>query len=553
MLSLSGGRYLVKSICPYSYRGSIDWDSGHMEVVDVGLQKGNCSFLPLHQLMSPDFSDEDHERFFSSYGTKVTIVSCSKQVRSRLYINTEPCIVTEGYYSYTVIFAWASNIEDSCTITRSIYAAEYILYKAFSYENPTISYNDIHIAMAGGFNFTYSVPQMKTYDLCFSGLRYVGSRCTSYDYCKYAFPLSAYAYTTNCLLWMDAKFVVEHSANDAISRDFHVQIAALDLEETFLVVLSISLEAIKMRRPAYAADDYLMHFEYRVLKKATKNLSEKSGEGGFSSVFRGALPDSTPIAGKKLMNQSQSNDSSLQKRVKKFLVYEYLANGSLAAHLFQKGSNTLNWKTRYGIATRIAKGLAYLHERCRDCILHYDIKPENMLLDSELEPQIADFCLAELMGQEVSSVITIVRGARGLVITNSDWPNGKGKPSVLSLKEEAEIFQTSGELLARTVMFLLSVVADSPTVCNVAEVGKNMRLRSSDGSMQRKLIKIWGVIIKRDVETQGDFINSLIREVERVAFTNIKEILPLVKWLDDKLSYLVIVPVQDGSNALLLL
>jgi len=160
-----------------------------MEEVDVGLQEGNCSSLPLHQLMPPNFSDEDHERFFSSYGTKVTIVSCSKQVRSRLCIKTKPCILTEGYYSHAVIFAWASNIEDSCTITRSIYAAEYLLYKAFSYENPTISYNDIHNAMADGFNFTYSVPQMKTYDLCFLGLRYLGSRCTSYDYCKYAFPL----------------------------------------------------------------------------------------------------------------------------------------------------------------------------------------------------------------------------------------------------------------------------------------------------------------------------------------------------------------------------
>jgi len=142
---------------------------------------------------------------------------------------------------------------------------------------------------------------------------------------------SAYAYTANCLIWTDAKFVVEHSADDAISRDFHVRIAALDLEESkkrgkptsnfitavgvvsaaFLAVLSISLVAIKMRRPAYAADDHLMHFEYRVLKKATKNFSEKIGEGGFSSVFRGALPDSTPIAVKKLMNQSQSNEQFL--------------------------------------------------------------------------------------------------------------------------------------------------------------------------------------------------------------------------------------------------
>ncbi|KAL3715099.1 hypothetical protein ACJRO7_006919 [Eucalyptus globulus] len=275
---------------------------------------------------------------------------------------------------------------------------------------------------------------------------------------------SAYAYTANCLLWTDAKFVVEHSADDAISRDFYVRIAALDLKEeskkrgkptsnfitaavvvsvTFLVVLSMSLVAIKMRRPAYAADDHLMHFEYRVLKKETKNFSEKIGEGGFSSVFRGALPDSTPIAVKKLMNQSQSNKQFLAEvrtigtiqhvnvvrlrgfcaeESKRFLVYEYLANGSLADHLFQKDSNTLNWKTRYGIAIWIAKGLEYLHERCRDCIIHCDIKPENILLDSELEPQIADFGLAKLVGREGSRVITTVRGTRGYLAP--EWISG---------------------------------------------------------------------------------------------------------------------------------
>ncbi|XP_030441006.2 G-type lectin S-receptor-like serine/threonine-protein kinase At2g19130 [Syzygium oleosum] len=177
-----------------------------------------------------------------------------------------------------------------------------------------------------------------------------------------------------------------------------------------------------------------MHFEYRVLKKATKKFSEKIGEGGFSSVFRGALPDSTPIAVKKLVNQNQSNKQFLAEvrtigtiqhvnvlrlrgfcaeETKRFLVFEYLANGSLAAHLFRKDSNTLDWKTRYGIAIGIAKGLEYLHERCRDRIIHCDIKPENILLDSELAPQIADFGLAKRLGRDVSRVITTMRGTRG--------------------------------------------------------------------------------------------------------------------------------------------
>ncbi|CAM8918559.1 unnamed protein product [Rhodiola kirilowii] len=45
--------------------------------------------------------------------------------------------------------------------------------------------------------------------------------------------------------------------------------------------------------------------------------------------------------------------------------------------------------------------------------------------------------------------------------------------------------------------------------------------------------------IKNDVETQGDFIRFLIKEVEQAAFSNIEDVVPFVKWLDDELSYLV--------------
>lgn len=50
--------------------------------------------------------------------------------------------------------------------------------------------------------------------------------------------------------------------------------------------------------------------------------------------------------------------------------------------------------------------------------------------------------------------------------------------------------------------------------------------------------------IKNDVETQGDFIRFLIKEVENAAFTDIEDVVPFVKWLDDELSYLVIDPIN---------
>ncbi|CAN1810482.1 Protein CHUP1, chloroplastic [Linum perenne] len=45
--------------------------------------------------------------------------------------------------------------------------------------------------------------------------------------------------------------------------------------------------------------------------------------------------------------------------------------------------------------------------------------------------------------------------------------------------------------------------------------------------------------IKTDVETQGEFIRFLIKEVQNAAFSDIEDVVPFVKWLDDELSYLV--------------
>ncbi|KAI6673093.1 hypothetical protein NL676_000999 [Syzygium grande] len=246
---------------------------------------------------------------------------------------------------------------------------------------------------------------------------------------------SAYAYTANCQIWTDEKFLVQRLADDGNLRDFYVWIAASDLKEVhkkkrkpssnfitavvvvsvvFLVVLSVLHVIIRTRRSACAAVDHLMRFEYRVLKKATKNFSEKIGEGGFSSVFRGALPDSTPIAVKKLANPNRSSKQFLAEvrtigtiqhvnvvRLRGFCAEESkrFQRMQMVGFSSQKGSNTLDWKTRSHIAIGIAKGLEYLHER--------------LLISASL---------AKLVGRDVSHVITTMRGTRGYLAP--EWISG---------------------------------------------------------------------------------------------------------------------------------
>ncbi|KAI3420493.1 uncharacterized protein J3R85_012804 [Psidium guajava] len=45
--------------------------------------------------------------------------------------------------------------------------------------------------------------------------------------------------------------------------------------------------------------------------------------------------------------------------------------------------------------------------------------------------------------------------------------------------------------------------------------------------------------IKADVEVQGEFVNSLIREVNNAVYENIEDVVAFVKWLDDELCFLV--------------
>ncbi|KAI9200325.1 hypothetical protein LWI28_006046 [Acer negundo] len=80
-------------------------------------------------------------------------------------------------------------------------------------------------------------------------------------------------------------------------------------------------------------------------------------------------------------------------------------------------SNQLQWDTRFEIAVGTAKGLAYLHEECLEWIPHCDIKPKNILLDSDYQPKVADFGLSKLLnrggGGLNNSSFSRVRGTRG--------------------------------------------------------------------------------------------------------------------------------------------
>ncbi|KAK2646122.1 hypothetical protein Ddye_021317 [Dipteronia dyeriana] len=89
-----------------------------------------------------------------------------------------------------------------------------------------------------------------------------------------------------------------------------------------------------------------------------------------------------------------------------------MANGSLDKHLFCE--NVLGFEKLHEIALGTARGIAYLHEECQQRIIHYDIKPENILLDENFFPKVADFGLAKLCNRENTHItMTGRRGTAG--------------------------------------------------------------------------------------------------------------------------------------------
>ena len=74
----------------------------------------------------------------------------------------------------------------------------------------------------------------------------------------------------------------------------------------------------------------------------------------------------------------------------------------------------MTYKQMFDISLRVARGIEYLHDGCDTKILHFDIKPHNILLDENFVPKISDFGLAKLYPTDDSIVsLTAARGTFG--------------------------------------------------------------------------------------------------------------------------------------------
>ncbi|XP_020149504.1 L-type lectin-domain containing receptor kinase IX.1-like [Aegilops tauschii subsp. strangulata] len=190
---------------------------------------------------------------------------------------------------------------------------------------------------------------------------------------------------------------------------------------------------------------------YNELVAATGNFAEekKLGRGGFGSVYGGQLTLAAAVGGdqdrRAVAVKVLSAESSAQGR-KEFeaevriisrlkhrnlvqllgwcdsrkgllLVYELVAKGSLDRHLYNKDRKHLTWPQRYNIILGLGSALRYLHGEWEQCIVHGDIKPSNIMLDSSMSTKLGDFGLARLVDHDTGLLQTTkaVLGTAGYI------------------------------------------------------------------------------------------------------------------------------------------
>uniref|UniRef100_A0A7N2LIG1 Protein kinase domain-containing protein n=1 Tax=Quercus lobata TaxID=97700 RepID=A0A7N2LIG1_QUELO len=178
--------------------------------------------------------------------------------------------------------------------------------------------------------------------------------------------------------------------------------------------------------------DLLPTISYKMLHLATNGFSLNNliGSGSFGSVYKGILNQEEMLVAVKVLNLQKKGatksfvaECNVLRNVRhrnlvkiftccssinykgdefKALVFEFMTNGSLDMWLHpmidcENQSKNLSILQRIIIAIDVASALNYLHNHCQQQIIHCDLKPSNILLDSEMIAHVSDFGLARLL------------------------------------------------------------------------------------------------------------------------------------------------------------
>ncbi|ONK77920.1 uncharacterized protein A4U43_C02F12320 [Asparagus officinalis] len=181
-------------------------------------------------------------------------------------------------------------------------------------------------------------------------------------------------------------------------------------------------------------------FSSEELRSITKNFSEGNrliGDAKTGGTYSGILPDGTRVAVKRLKRSSLQRKKEFYSEVgrvaklhhpnlvavkgccyrhgDRFIVYEFVANGPLDRWLYQipRGGRSLDWAMRMRVATTLAQGIAFLHDKVKPQVVHRDIRASNVLIDEDFGAHLMGVGLSKFVPWEVMHERTVMAGTYG--------------------------------------------------------------------------------------------------------------------------------------------
>ncbi|KAJ6715045.1 LEUCINE-RICH REPEAT-CONTAINING PROTEIN [Salix viminalis] len=156
-------------------------------------------------------------------------------------------------------------------------------------------------------------------------------------------------------------------------------------------------------------------FTNEELRSITKNFSEGNrllGDAKTGGTYSGLLPDGSRVAVKRLKRSSFQRKKEFYSEIgrvarlhhpnlvaikgccydhgDRYIVYEFIVNGPLDRwlHHVPRGGRSLDWAMRMKIATTLAQGIAFLHDKVKPHVVHRDIRASSVLLDEEFRAHL---------------------------------------------------------------------------------------------------------------------------------------------------------------------
>nr|XP_023871446.1 LEAF RUST 10 DISEASE-RESISTANCE LOCUS RECEPTOR-LIKE PROTEIN KINASE-like 2.4 [Quercus suber] len=453
VLYLFGGKYYVQEI---------SYNNHTIRIVDSSIRKDNYfSFSPPTNYSLSRYYLNVYSPYYTylQKGTKanyrhleqsrsLALMSCEKPVNSPLYLDISTCnyndnssSISDSQRRYRYVKVGRTNaselVEDSCQVEKMFRTS-----RPTNNDDPNISCKDVHNELAYGFE-----------------LSWFGSDCylddANHVQCDDSRTVLGYLFGESAHWW---DRVSHYSLYVDWVIPLEIVIFHLETKTVLGIPCVVAFLIYKWRKRHLSMYDAIEEFlqsqinlmpirySYSEIRKMSKGFKDKLGEGGYGSVFKGKL-ESGPLVAIKMLGNSKANGQDFISEVatigrihhmnvvqligfcaegsKRGLIYEFMPNGSLEKYIFSReGSIPLSIEKTYEISLGVARGIEYLHQGCDMQILHFDIKPHNILLDENFIPKVSDFGLAKLYPANDSIVsLTAARGTLGYIAPELFYKN----------------------------------------------------------------------------------------------------------------------------------